>query len=295
MITYEDLLARFAKMAEDRLGAGGVLPSQADVNASQGAPSHDSKEKPDLPSKEPNKLTFDSGKCVKGPEEPKINKNVFMTRAKNSTIKQAEEAFTAGFLAGIEKEAESGLSSFMQQGKKLRSGGWHPVERESAQRAHRLGGKVSVKEVYPETTGPKGERIPRVVMAKTKLPSSLAPKGGFSERALSRSRSAISKGVKVPGVSQFFRKSAAEAFLDGFLDELDKVGASLPKSMRPKMPTPQMAPNQRVAGPPNGNLQTRLKRSKAIRKQIIGPIPKGEGPAAISKQIGKTSLSGSIR
>lgn len=100
MITYEDLLGRFAKMAEDRLGAGGVLPSQGEVNPAQTMPSHDAKEKADLPDSEPQKHTFADGKVKKGPEEQKINKDVFMTRGSGSTIKRA---FIEGFLDELQK------------------------------------------------------------------------------------------------------------------------------------------------------------------------------------------------
>lgn len=102
MLTYEDLLVRFSKVAED-LGSGGVLPSKADVNLAQNAPSHDAKEKADLPDAEPQKHTFEDGKVKKGPEALKPNKNVFMTRTKDSTIKQAEEAFMAGFQGETEE------------------------------------------------------------------------------------------------------------------------------------------------------------------------------------------------
>lgn len=100
MITYEDLLGRFAKMAEDRLGAGGVLPSEGAVNPAQTMPSHDAKEKADFPDSEPQKHTFADGKVKKGPEEQKINKNVFMTRSGNSTIKRA---FIHGFFDELGK------------------------------------------------------------------------------------------------------------------------------------------------------------------------------------------------
>jgi hypothetical protein len=106
MITYQDLLDRFAKVAEDSFGSGGVLPSKADVNSAQGAPSHDAKEKADLPDTEPQKHTFEDGKVKKGPEALKPNKNVFMTRAKDSTIKQAEEAFLAGFHGEVDEEPD---------------------------------------------------------------------------------------------------------------------------------------------------------------------------------------------
>ncbi len=105
MITYEDLLDRFAKMAEDRLGAGGLLASQGEANPAQTTPSHDAKEKADLPDSEPQKHTFDDGKVKKGPEEQKINKNVFMTRSGNSTIKRA---FVEGFLDELEKAGIEG-------------------------------------------------------------------------------------------------------------------------------------------------------------------------------------------
>jgi hypothetical protein len=100
-ITYEDLLGRFAKMAEDRLGAGGVLPSEGSMNPAQTMPSHDAKEKADLPDSTPQKHTFDDGKVKKGPEEQKVNKNVFMTRGGDSTIKRA---FIEGFLDELEKK-----------------------------------------------------------------------------------------------------------------------------------------------------------------------------------------------
>ncbi len=100
MITYEDLLGRFAKMAEDRLGAGGVLPSEGAVNPAQTMPSHDAKEKADFPDATPNKLSFAGNKVKKGPEEQKVNKNIFMTRGGDSTI---QRAFIEGFLDELQK------------------------------------------------------------------------------------------------------------------------------------------------------------------------------------------------
>jgi len=106
MITYDDLLGRFSKKAEDRLGSNALLPSQGDANPAQNAPSHDSKEQADLPDGVPHKLTFADGKMKKGPEDQKINKNVFMTRSGDSTIKKAEEAFMAGFHGETDQEVD---------------------------------------------------------------------------------------------------------------------------------------------------------------------------------------------
>ena len=102
MITYEDLMYAFSKRAEDRLGAGGLLASDGGVNSAQDMPSHEAKEKADLPDAKSSKLSFGSGKVVKGPEKQKINKNVFMTRSGDSTIKQA---FVSGFIDELEKDA----------------------------------------------------------------------------------------------------------------------------------------------------------------------------------------------
>jgi len=100
MITYEDLVGLFSKRAEESLGAGGLLASDGAVNSGQGAPSHDSKETADLPDAKASKLSFGSGKVIKGPEQQKINKNVFMTRRKGSTIKRA---FLEGFVDELNK------------------------------------------------------------------------------------------------------------------------------------------------------------------------------------------------
>jgi hypothetical protein len=105
MITYEDLLNRFSKMADDRLGAGGLLASDGAPNAAQDMPSHEAKELADLPDAKSSKLSFDGGKVKKGPEKQKINKNIFMTRSGDSTIKKAEEAFMSGFSDATEKVA----------------------------------------------------------------------------------------------------------------------------------------------------------------------------------------------
>jgi len=78
-----------------------MLGSDGDVNSSQDTPSHDSKEKADLPDGKPSKLSFGSGKVVKGPEQQKINKNIFMTRGSDSTIKQA---FVGGFFSELSKQ-----------------------------------------------------------------------------------------------------------------------------------------------------------------------------------------------
>ena len=100
MITYEDLLGEFSKRADDRLGAGGLLASEGEANSGQDAPSHDAKEKADLPDAKASKLSFGSGKVIQGPEKQKINKNVFMTRSGDSTIKKA---FVEGFLDELNK------------------------------------------------------------------------------------------------------------------------------------------------------------------------------------------------
>jgi hypothetical protein len=195
MITYEDLLARFAKVAEDRFGAGGILPSQADVNAAQGAPSHDAKEKADLPTTESHKHTFDSGKCVKGPEEPKINKNIFMTRSGDSTVKKAQEVFDAGFFSALSKEA------------KVR---WGPLSQQMARESAARGAKVTKKEV-----------LPGLWTTDSKMPSSLGPKGGFSERSLAKSRAAMAKPTTGPNPLLQALGKHASAFVEGFLDELE--------------------------------------------------------------------------
>ncbi len=100
MITYEDLMGLFSKRANDRLGAGGLLASDGAVNSGQDEPSHDAKEKSDLPDAKASKLSFGSGKVIKGPETQKINKNVFMTRSGDSTVKRA---FLEGFLDELNK------------------------------------------------------------------------------------------------------------------------------------------------------------------------------------------------
>ena len=125
MITYEDLLGRFAKQAEDRFGAGGVLPSQAEVNPAQGMPSHDAKEKADLPDEKSQKLTFEDGKVKKGPEEPKVNKNVFMTRTKGSTIKQA------GFWGKSREEKIEEALEFARKERKKGKKGYYMTEEEA--------------------------------------------------------------------------------------------------------------------------------------------------------------------
>lgn len=72
-------VASFFKGAAEEFGAGGLPPAEARVNPSQGAPSHDFKEKPNYPGPEHKRerLVYDQGKTVPD-KEPKISKQAFI-------------------------------------------------------------------------------------------------------------------------------------------------------------------------------------------------------------------------
>jgi len=192
MITYSDLLDCFSKMAEDRFGAGGLLASDGEENLAQNTPSHDSKEKADLPDGKPSKLSFGGGKVVKGPEQQKINKNVFMTRGSDSTIKQAEEIFFGGFF----KEA------VLTDPKKISA---NPLlATMSAARRQKALPRVSSTPTGTglEATGPK------------RFGPNLFKAEGLKARREKREQAD----------PDYYFKGGAEAFMGGFFDELAAMG-----------------------------------------------------------------------
>jgi hypothetical protein len=165
MITYADLLDRFSKQADDRMGSGGLLASQGEVNSSQGDESHDAKEKADLPDGKPSKLSFGSGKVQRGPEEQKINKTVFMTRGKSSTIKQA---FINGFadehekLAGPRLALRRRLRGLVEGGKGLKA-------MDKKKRRKEIGGAIrSTAKAVPKVLSLAADKAKKLVGLKKK-------------------------------------------------------------------------------------------------------------------------------